>query len=111
MLADDGTPYIYWNDVWSPICGHGFWNNDYGATLFCQKLGYDSGTKTPVKGKFTSMDALDLDVCGQNDHWLGCAGGYSLSARCSAGNPISITIACQGNSAETSSCKSKPNQG
>ena len=35
---------IFWDDAWVPICGNGFWNNSVGSTLFCQKLGYESGT-------------------------------------------------------------------
>ena len=27
-----------------PICGHYFWDNQYGVNLFCKKLGYDSGS-------------------------------------------------------------------
>ena len=37
-LEDDGTPLFFWNDKLSPICGKWFWNNQIGATLFCQKL-------------------------------------------------------------------------
>ena len=28
---------------WRPICGHWFWDNNYGAKAFCKRLGYESG--------------------------------------------------------------------
>ena len=26
------------NGAWLPVCGRDFWDNNYGASLFCQKL-------------------------------------------------------------------------
>ena len=34
-LVEEKFPEVFWNGVWTPICGHWFWNNDYGADLFC----------------------------------------------------------------------------
>ena len=36
---DNTTPEMYFNQQWSPICAHHFADNDFGAELFCTKLG------------------------------------------------------------------------
>ena len=36
---DNTTPEMYFNQQWSPICAHHFADNDFGAELFCIKLG------------------------------------------------------------------------
>ena len=44
-LIEEKYPEVFWNGKWSPICGPCFWNNDFGASLFCQRLSsnYQSG--------------------------------------------------------------------
>ena len=37
-LTEEKTPEVLWNRKWTPICGHLFWNNEYGPNLFCQRL-------------------------------------------------------------------------
>ena len=39
----DGFPEILVDNGWHPICGHWFWNNNFGARLFCQELGFNDG--------------------------------------------------------------------
>ena len=96
-FAIDGTPMIHWNNVWLPICGDGFWNNQYGATKFCQKLGYNSGTLTATKTKLPSAGFF-VGTCLQNDNWdTKCTGGYNLyRISCKQGHTAGLTIKCSG---------------
>ena len=113
-LEDDGTPLVFWNDKWSPICGHWFWNNQYGAELFCQKMGYTSGTLVngiEVRGGPYSRDAIRVGQCNNGDTLERCTGGcneYEVGnggcANCVAGEDVKIKIACQGGSTKSSSC-------
>ena len=47
-LLDDGTPELFFYEKWVPICGHWFWDNDFGATYFCQLLAITSGLDLPT---------------------------------------------------------------
>ena len=118
MLQDNNVPFIYWDNQWSPICGHYFWNNQQGAKLFCQKMGYPSGT---VSGKGSehkySMDSFRIGQCNDGDTWENCTGGcndYQVGGACSNGvrcdkdQGVKITINCEGGgSIKTSSCIGK----
>ena len=114
-IEDDGAPLLFWNDKWSPICGHFFWDNQYGAELFCQKLGYTSGTQSGRgSNQKYSKDAIKMGMCNNGDVLEKCTGGgndYKVGdpgAGCTAGNAVKITISCNGVSKKTASCKSKP---
>ena len=93
---------MFFNGRYRPICGHFFWDNNIGATLFCQQLNGNS-----YKGKVTrrtditlESDALSIGKCNEGDQLLSCSGGCnenelgSLCADCDAGSPASIEIAC-----------------
>ena len=92
---------------WSPICGHWFWDNNYGATLFCQMLDstYTSGIVKKRKDIPSSSDGLRIGKCTSNDNsLLTCTGGCNdleLGGRCSnnhvacgAGQGVTIEIEC-----------------
>ena len=101
---------MYWNEQWTPICGHYFWDNNVGADLFCQKLGFSSGVLS--SGLWTDSDrsevklesdAIRIGKCAANDKWLNCTGGCNdlatgghcwNNAKCSAGELAGITIEC-----------------
>ena len=36
---DNATPEMYFDQQWNPICAHHFADNDFGANMFCLKLG------------------------------------------------------------------------
>ena len=107
---------VYQKDKWVPICGHYFWNNQIGASKFCQKMGYDYGRVTGKNdGTSYSEDAIKIGQCNVDDAGLQCSGGcndYSIgglcyddiNADCSAGKPVRINITCEGNSSKTTSC-------
>ena len=107
QLEKDNTPLICWNRKWSPICGHYFWNNDHGATKFCQQLGHNLGSFLHhISGSY-STDAFKIGECKKRDTWLNCSGGcndYEIGGscknqkpvNCSAGHTIRIAISCIG---------------
>ena len=79
-LVDGDKPEVFYNNRWTPICGHYFWNNNNGADLFCQQFksqGYLSGTinKGTVSEYTLNTDALKIGQCNKGDSWLGCTGG------------------------------------
>ena len=100
---------MYWNEQWTPICGHYFWDNNVGANLFCQELGFSSGVVSSGTGIYSSRrlesDAIRIGKCAANDKWLKCTGGCNdlatgghcsnnPYAKCSAGELAGITIEC-----------------
>ena len=108
-LKYDKTPMIFWDGLWSPICGRWFWDNQFGATKFCQRLGYQSGKVLGRgSGETYSSNSFKVGTCNKNDDWTNCRGGgndYKLVEGCVKGQPVKITIACSGGStALTSSC-------
>ena len=69
-------PELNVDGAWISICGHWFWNNDHGATLFCQQLDpkFVIGTVTNINKKLES-DAIQIGECMKDDAWLACTGG------------------------------------
>ena len=100
-MKDDGTPMIFWDDAWAPICGHAFWNNQIGARKFCEKLGYESGQGSKTGGSYP-IHAFSIGICRDNDIWPFCTGGNNLlkvqsaGEHCGAGTTSAITINCTG---------------
>ena len=114
-LVNDGTPFIFWDSQWFPICGHYFWDNHVGSTLFCKKLGYESGNvhRAENEEKY-AVDSFRVGFCNEDDEWENCrggcndyqAGGYcgngdikdrgngNSGARCEKNYGIKITIKC-----------------
>jgi hypothetical protein len=87
-LEDDGTPLVLWDDVWPPICGHYFWDNQIGATKFCEKMGYQQGEQSGEgEGNHYSKDAFKIGKCKNDDDWnTKCTGGcndYEVGGKCS----------------------------
>jgi hypothetical protein len=100
MQKVSGTPEVFNSGRFKPICGHWFWNDNTGASHFCKKLGYVNGTTLKVMQTYES-DAVEIR------RW----GTFETGAPwfCSAGNEVSINIACigpeiAGNEMPSSSC-------
>ena len=103
------TAELFHNGEWYPICGHWFWNNGNGADLFCQQLGYQSGT---IRAESTSRqvalpsDGIRIGMCNAEDTWPHCTGGCNdLSvggtpdtgcSDCREGAMAGLKIDCEG---------------
>jgi hypothetical protein len=77
-LNNNDLAEIYQNGKWIPICGHWFWNNNKGATLFCQQLGYTIGiVKQESIARQVPLpdDGFRIGECETNDIWGQCTGG------------------------------------
>jgi hypothetical protein len=77
-LNNNELAEIYQNGKWIPICGHWFWNNNKGATLFCQQLGYKIGiVKQESIARQVPLpdDGFRIGECETNDIWGQCTGG------------------------------------
>ena len=120
-LATDATPFIFWDNIWSPLCGVYFWNNDHGAKAFCQKLGYNDGTKAKKQRKY-DVKSFKIGKCNSDESLLRCTGGcndYTLGGNCinegggtrcdPNDGQVSITIECKdpGSNPKRSSCDGK----
>ena len=101
---------IFFNNTWSPICGHHFWNDDNGATKFCEKLGcYFGGNVAPYLGNYTDHDgnisydddALLIGRCHKGD--VDFKKG-DFSDACRARQPVRINITCHCTCTKDSSC-------
>ena len=78
QLKDEKYPEIWFNGKWSPICGHYFWDNDYGASLFCQKLNstYTSGIVKKHYSIPLASHGIRVGKCTRQDNsLLSCTGG------------------------------------
>ena len=108
-LLSDNTPELQFNGKWSPICGHYFWDNDFGADLFCRKLGFTSGGtvigRKRGNGKFElSSDAIGIGRCSGSDNDIfKCSAGCNdlglksscyTASRCRSGEESGIRIQC-----------------
>ena len=107
VRLDQGKyPEVFINGMWSPICGHWFWDNNNGATLFCKKLDpqFRSGVVSRKRVTLTK-NAVRVGRCEKwrNDQWLKCTGpcnGNGIGGscpwggRCSRGNRAGIEIRC-----------------
>jgi hypothetical protein len=111
-LEKDGTPMFFWAGTWSPICGHWFKDNQFGAISFCKKLGYTRGVLDSSTEKYDE-DSIRIGNCNEGESLKECTGGCNDKglgdgcAECSTGKGIRITITCAGHTPETflSSCK------
>ena len=109
-MREEKYPEIWFNDKWSPICGHYFWNNNYGATLFCQALLNSTAASGSVKhsGIPLASDGIRVGKCTSQDNSLSsCAGGCNdlqvggqcsndPNGKCSVGQGATIEIECFG---------------
>ena len=105
-LTEEKTPEVLWNRKWTPICGHFFWDNQYGPNLFCKKLDskFIYGKFTKRLDKLIERDSIWIGNCGSGDDWLSCTGGCNNLeiggecpgvGSCSVGGASSIEIECQ----------------
>ena len=76
-FGENGRPEIVFNREWRPICANYF--NDVGARMFCNLLGFNSGTFAPT-GQSYGEDSYWVGACAQGDPSLiGCTAGCNLA--------------------------------
>ena len=112
-LNNDEIAEIYYSGKWMPICGHHFWNNNNGATLFCQQLGYHRGIiKQESKSRQVPLpnDGFRIGECKKNDIWPHCAGGCSdhtvggtHCSDCQSGAMAGLKIECSNGTTKSAS--------
>ena len=92
------------NGKWVPICGHFFWDNNIVASLFCQQLGFVSGS---IKERFQILpnDGLRVGKCLNGDKWPQCTGNCNQlvvggqcnnGAQCTKGQNAAVSMECIG---------------
>ena len=92
-LEKDGTPMIFWDSAWSPICAHSFGDNRYGADKFCQNLGYTTGILIKTERNFTA-DKFMVGLCLKDDVWPLCTGKDNMRIIGSTWKDCSGNLAC-----------------
>ena len=111
-MQEEKYPEIWFNDKWSPICGHYFWENDYGATLFCQKLNsnYTFGKSKKRLDRSLASNGITVGECtSQDKSLLSCTGrcndlqegGLSCGqsgGKCDVGERALVEVECSSGS-------------
>jgi hypothetical protein len=74
---------IFYGGQWYPLCGDSFWDNDNGAELLCQKVGFALGhvankndIASPITGPHRHDNAIKYSLPSQGI-WLEQAAGAS----------------------------------
>ena len=96
------VPEVLFEGNYYPICGHYFWDNDFGAETVCKALGFDGGAKTNTAAKFEEH-AMPVGACNQGEELDKCTAGANQwgnfddrSGWCNAGNTIGVEVTCTG---------------
>ena len=101
-MVDGKHPELNIDGTWTRICGHWFWDNDNGATLFCKELDpikFVSGRVKKTNMELPS-DAIQIGKCKSSDTLLSCSGGCNDNvvgygcANCKAGEKATIEVEC-----------------
>ena len=114
----DNIPKIFWKGKFIHICGDRIWDNNNGASIFCKKLGYQTGVIRTFPGQGNStMPSLNVGTCAEGDTDLSaCTGGYNKytvenNSKCTSGNTYKINCSSDGDSPKNDSCEGKGNRG
>ena len=98
-----------------PICGHGFWNGEFGFNTFCKLLGFQTGSL--IEKLNATDDSMRVGQCAEadsnltecntgvcNDMNLGGACNSHPSAKCVKGAEAAIRMKCNQGKGSYSSC-------
>ena len=104
VFIDDPIPEILVNNMWLPICGRGFRENNYGASLFCQKLDskYKYGLITRIFNWYANIYSLDSGIrigkCLKHDKDLfsctGSVGLFPIHQKCDLTKEGTVYVKC-----------------
>merc|ERR1712196_654130 len=91
--------------AWRPICGHGFWDDDIGATAVCKALGFGGpsestvGTVAKTKEK-VSIQAERVGQCKAGERLSECSAGGNkwgeYTSGCGPGKEVGVQVSCTG---------------
>ena len=103
-LIDGKFPEVKVGGHWGPICGPWFWDNNYGATLFCKLLDskYTSGTVIRRPDRPLMSYGVMIGICRSTDEDLAkCTGGNNkisdyIESICGSKEKASVEIQCVG---------------
>ena len=104
VALEGKQPKICYEGRLVPICGHYFWDNNFGARLFCQMLGRSGGIVSQprfasdvnfyIVGKCSSTDThITSCSAGANTRTLG---GKAATSNCNKGAKAGAYISCDG---------------
>jgi len=95
-------PEIFYAGTFYPICGHYFWDNYNGASIFCRHLGFKQGQARKSWAKFPK-DSIPIGSCRQTDRFPRCTAQSNhwgnLKVRgchCCKGKHIGVQVRCSG---------------
>ena len=106
-LESDGTPKLFWDNKWVPICGHFFWDNNNGAKSICNRNGYSDGVVVKTNSAY-SEDSIRLGRCNSGEDLQSCSSGcrdkglgngcssFFECCNCDAGQAVGIKVSCTG---------------
>ena len=94
------VPEVLFQGNYYPICGHYFWDNDFGAQTVCEALGFKHG-QVRVTGTSYNKDAMPVGKCNSGESLDKCtAGGNAFgnldtnNGWCNKGQEIGVEVAC-----------------
>ena len=102
-VRQSDTAEILHDGQWHPICGHIFWDNDFGADLFCKILGYQFGIIRPESNSESRQvplpkDGIRIGECNEEDtnlkHCTERDNDLSFPSNCKQEEMAGIKIDC-----------------
>ena len=89
-LGTDGSPFIFYENLWWPICGQFFSDNARGAELFCEALHYTSGSVSLLEDQTIPMNSFMVGNCTTGDNKLEiCSAGCNVADERQNGKKVS----------------------
>ena len=97
------VPEVLFEGKYYPICGHYFWDNDYGAETVCKALGFNDGAHARTSAKYEEH-AMPVGKCNSGQPLDECSGGGNAwgnldlnNGWCNSGKDIGVEVVCTGN--------------
>ena len=96
------VPEVLFKGQYYPICGHYFWDNNNGATTFCNLLGFQIGKITRIHVVY-DVDAMPVGKCKSGEALTKCTDGGNAwgeidfdynPGSCKKGSKSGVTLTC-----------------
>ena len=98
------VPEVLFEGKYYPICGHHFWDNDFGAGSVCKSLGFTGGNDihaTSKTGAVYNTDAMPVGGCKEGEDLTKCTGGDNAwgnfdfkDGKCKKGKSVGVKVTC-----------------